>query len=142
MYDDHFSDDEQDVFPDDILPGDLVSSDDSSTNDDVSVPEADGPRSWVDVTVHPEEMVRLRAYLRRQFVHQFHLLKLASRANRKAGNHDVARRQDASAERCVFIIWSLRTPQDSRDVLETTVDNPDEHRHTLDDPAAKGESTE
>lgn len=70
-----------------------------------------GPqRAVVDITVDAETMLDIRDELRRRLIRQFHLLRIASRANRKVGNLDLCRKQDEQSDRTAIMIWCLDNP--------------------------------
>lgn len=91
----------------------------------------DADRALVDVTVDRRTMLQIRDELRWHLVRQYHLLKLAARTNRKAGNGDAARVQDATAERVAQMIWCLLNPRAVQSMLEGAIDH-QQNRHTLD----------
>jgi hypothetical protein len=67
-------------------------------------------RATVDITVDPETMLQVRDEYRARLIRQYHLLRIASRANRKVGNHELAHKQDGQAERTAIMIWCMDNP--------------------------------
>ncbi len=70
----------------------------------------DAERATIDITVDPETMLEIRDELRTKLVHQYHLLLLAARSNRKVGDTPAAQRQEEQAKRTAMMIWCLNNP--------------------------------
>lgn len=64
----------------------------------------------VDLSVSPEHMMRIRDGVRRLLVQHIHELRIASRAFRKAGLHDRARRCEVEAGRLTRAVATLENP--------------------------------
>jgi hypothetical protein len=64
----------------------------------------------VDLSVSPEQMVRIRDGVRRLLVQHIHELRIAARAFRKAGLLDRARRCEVEADRLTRAIAGLENP--------------------------------
>lgn len=67
-------------------------------------------RATVDITVDPETMLQVRDEYRARLIRQYHLLRIASRTNRKVGNHEMAHKQESQAERTAIMIWCMDNP--------------------------------
>lgn len=74
-------------------------------------PEAER-KSMVEVTIEADHMLRVKAELRRRLLEQYHLMKMASRANLKVGRQSASHKQDDAAERCLLMIWCLDNPME------------------------------
>ena len=64
----------------------------------------------VDLSVSPEHMMRIRDGVRQILVQHIHALRIASRAFRKAGLRDRARRCELEADRLSRAVASLDNP--------------------------------
>jgi hypothetical protein len=64
----------------------------------------------VDLSVSPEQMVRIRDGVSRHLVQHIHELRIAARAFRKAGLHDRARRCEVEADRLTRAVAGLDNP--------------------------------
>jgi hypothetical protein len=64
----------------------------------------------VDLSLSPERMMRIRDGVRELLVQHIHALRIASRAFRKAGIHDRARRCEVEANRLTRVVASLDNP--------------------------------
>jgi hypothetical protein len=65
---------------------------------------------FVDLSLSPERMMRIRDGVRELLVQHIHALRIASRAFRKAGIHDRARRCETEAGRLTRVIATLDNP--------------------------------
>ncbi len=64
----------------------------------------------VDLSVSPEHMMRIRDGVRQLLVQHIHELRIASRAFRKVGLHDRARRCEVEAGRLTRAVAALENP--------------------------------
>lgn len=64
----------------------------------------------VDLSISPEHMMRIRDGVRQLLVQHIHELRIASRAFRKAGLHDRARRCEVEAGRLTRAVATLENP--------------------------------
>jgi predicted metal-binding transcription factor (methanogenesis marker protein 9) len=64
----------------------------------------------VDLSLSPERMMRIRDGVRELLVQHIHALRIASRAFRKAGIHDRARRCETEAGRLTRAVATLDNP--------------------------------
>ena len=75
----------------------------------MSAANGDSP---VDLTLSPERMLRVRDGARQLLVQHIHVLRIASRAFRKAGIHDQARRCEREAGRLTDVVAGLENPME------------------------------
>jgi hypothetical protein len=67
--------------------------------------------SQVDLSVSPERMLWIRDHVRELVVHHIHALLIVSRALRRAGMDDQARRCEVQARRLTKIVGTLDNPR-------------------------------
>lgn len=70
-------------------------------------------RSTVDITIDPDDMVQVRDELRGKLIRQYHYLLMLARANRKVGNYERGRQQEAEADKTQLMIWTLDNPMEA-----------------------------
>ena len=64
----------------------------------------------VDLSISPEQMVRIRDGVRQRLVQHIHEHRIAARAFRKSGLHDRARRCEVEANRLTRAVAGLDNP--------------------------------
>jgi hypothetical protein len=72
----------------------------------------DEPLPEVDLTLTPEEMLRIRDRVRHSLVTEFHEVNIALRARRKVGDVYTVRRLQEEIRRIVRMIHALDNPMD------------------------------
>lgn len=70
-------------------------------------------RSLVDLTIDPDEMIRVRDNLRTDLLHQYYALLMLARLQRKRGHLDEAVRLEERARESSILIWCLDNPMEA-----------------------------
>jgi hypothetical protein len=66
----------------------------------------------VDLSLTPEEMLRIRDRVRHSLVTEFHEVNILLRARRKVGDRRTVRRLELEIRRIVYMIHALENPMD------------------------------
>jgi hypothetical protein len=76
-------------------------------------------RSFVDVTVDRQTMLKVRDRHRQELVERYHHLLIVARLNRKVGKLALARESEEQARCTTIMIWCLDNPMDAVPPPET-----------------------
>ena len=76
-------------------------------------PTPDKHRSFVDVTIDRQTMLKIRDRLRQHLVERYHHFRMVARLNRKVGKFDLAHQFEEHALCTKLMIWSLDNPMEA-----------------------------